>query len=234
MLSEIDKIKLIVGALVIFIIVGGIRIKESAYEKKVFNDNEKRYEKLVNEEGKYKLTQKDLDEDHEIYVKDIKHVLRFHDILMVVFVALGILVMIMVFMQLTGLMGIFSEKNERIVTWLMIAGIGVVFAIGLLFNSTIRLKTLDIRFVPKYKYDYYELDVFSKNERIEITTSVDYDGDVDTEKTHHYYLSYNSNKQIAVSKQIYDRVKEYGVYYCGMTEKGDVFSIYPATEFELD
>ena len=35
--------------------------------------NEERYENLVNEEEKFKLTQKVLDEDHEIYVNDIKY-----------------------------------------------------------------------------------------------------------------------------------------------------------------
>ena len=60
------------GLFAIFIILFGFMGKELISQEKKNKADVERYEKMVNEEGKFKLTQKILDEDRENYADEIR------------------------------------------------------------------------------------------------------------------------------------------------------------------
>ena len=113
------------GLIVIFIIILGIMGKELVLQEKSNKADDARYEKMVNEEGKLKLTQKILDEDHEQYVKKAEHGAEVFQRLITIFAGAFILVIISFFMRLFDIKRIFPDKYANIIMWFM-----VVYIIG--------------------------------------------------------------------------------------------------------
>ena len=221
------------GIIIIFIIMFGIMGKEFVFEQKKNKADEERYEKMVNEEGKFKLTQKILDEDHEQYVKNAEHGAKVFKNLITAFAGGFILVVILFFMRIFDIKRLFPEKYANLVMWIMLAGFGFMVIFGVMFFGSINKASSKSGDVASLKYDFYKANVKSRRVEKKEHTSRDSDGHMRTTTTYYYYLILDDDKEVQVSKIIYDRAENPGLYYCGSTEKGGIFSIYPDTEFEL-
>ena len=116
----------------------------------------------------------------------------------------------------------------------MVVGVGFMMIFGVNFFG--RFNTLSKRSadVAKLDYKFYELNIKSRRVETKKETKRDSDGHYRTTTYYYYYLTLEDDKETKVNKTIYDRAENPGLYYCGATEKGSIFSIYPATEFELD
>lgn len=231
MLSKGDSIKLILGTLVILLIAGGIWFKHDSNEKNISKARKERYEKMVDEEGKFKLTQKILDEDYDNFVSDIKREEKFSRELFAVFIVSLILVIILAFVHYFGLTNNIPEMVARLASWTMLAAFGTAFIFCVMFIFNGRFEDLIGRDVYNLKYDFYEVKIKAKTTQTEHRTEKDDDGNV-SKKTIYTYQLILEDGSIDVSKDIYDCVKKFGEYYIGKTGKDDVFSVYPATEFE--
>ena len=234
MLSKGDSIKLILGTLVILLIAGGIWYGNESSMEKSKKDYEERYEKMVDVEGKFKLTQKILDEDQQMYVDDIERV-RNHAIKVVaIFAGSMILSLILVFVHKIGLTDNLPEICGKLASWIMILAFETVLIFGIIFIRNDRINEIMSSNISGLKYDFHEVNIKAKTTETEHKTIVNHEKDEVREETKYYYHLILEDKQVDVNKDIYDRVDKFGVYYLGMTQNDDVFSAYPATEFELE
>lgn len=221
------------GLFAIFIILFGFMGKELISQEKKNKADVERYEKMVNEEGKFKLTQKILDEDHEQYVKDGEHGAEVFKFVISAFGGAFILILILSFMRALDVKKLFPPKYANIIMWIMLAGCGVMVVFGINFFTRVNAMSKRSEEIAKIGYKFYEMNVESRRVEKKEEYERDADGHTRTITNYYYYLTLEGNKEIQVKKLFYDRAEEPGLYYCGATEKGNIFSMYPATEFEL-
>jgi len=108
---------------------------------------------------------------------------------------------------------------------LVMMGSFVIIAANVIVPSLTRDRT-------KEGYYFNELNI-SDAERREVTEKVK-DGDsYRTETRVYYYLFDENGKEISINEVLYSRYVGEGVYYCGQTAGGTVFSVYPDKYFEL-
>ena len=192
-----------------------------------------RYQKMVDEEGKYKLTKADLEEDHDRYVESAKEGWKLFKDLITALAGAIILFLIYGLMSVFDFASLFPTKNKSLVKGiaLVIFGVIVVFSVNF-FSEAIRLEGLNSK-AEEAKYGFVELNIVST--RVETKRETRGTGkDRRTETRHYYYLQLDDEKEIKTNKTFFDRANNHpGIYYAGMTENGALFSLYPDTEFEL-
>ena len=176
--------------------------------------NDSGYERLIKREGKIKLTQETLDRDHQNYIEGRKSSKKFFQIITIVL--LSILVLLFIY-SVFRLIKDRSKRNIKLVAILLVCIVLITVVTVFVFSS-------EVKEDESYKFDELNIkDCKSEKER---------------KKNHwNYYLVLNSNKKIKVTLDIYNVFKDYeysGIYYVGTAENGDIFSLYPSRDYELD
>ncbi|SKA65631.1 hypothetical protein SAMN02745111_01150 [Eubacterium uniforme] len=228
-----NRKQFVIGFMIFFVIIAVTMGKAFIKQEKQAKIEKARYEKMVNEEGKYKLTKDVLEEDHDRYLEDAEEGEKIFKDLITAFAGAMILVLIYMFMNIFDFASIVPVKNKALVKAgaLIILGVIVVFSAN--FFSEIFRVSKKSEGNKNAKYDFYELNVVSTHVETKTTTTGS-GSDRRTTRTNYYYLDLEGNKEIKTNQMYYERAKDNpGLYYAGMTEKGALFSLYPATEFEL-
>ena len=176
--------------------------------------NDSGYERLIKREGKIKLTQETLDRDHQNYIEGKKTDKKVFQIISIVMLSIFVLIFIY---SVFRLIKDRSKRNIKLVAILLVCIVLITVVTVFVFSS-------EVKEDESYKFDELNIkDCKSEKER---------------KKNHwNYYLVLNSNKKIKVTLDIYNVFKDYeysGIYYVGTAENGDIFSLYPSRDYELD
>ena len=225
--------KFIAVILAPFIIVAAIML--IGYLKQEMRDKKEiaRYEMLVDEEGKYKLTKDVLEEDYDRYLNGVKENEKFPRNIGIVIAGIVSLFLIFLLAIFLYIKFPFPDKKGIRVTGIALVIVGVIVVFNVNFLSELfRDSKEGSANIENTKYAFYELDIISA--RVEARRERS-GSDDDSYTTNYYYYLYTNNRGIIeINQMYYNRAKDKpGIYYAGMTEKGALFSLYPATEFEL-
>ena len=226
----IGKIFLI-GFFVIFFLMVGIMVKGFIDQKKDDKAQTERYEKMISQDGKTLLTDEILEEDHNKYLLDVAESKKTFIMLLICF---GSVILWFVIYYIFSLILKGMEEGASGGMIIMCASFGVVLVMMgsfVIIAANVIVPSLT-RDRTKEGYYFNELNI-SDAERREVTEKVK-DGDsYRTETRVYYYLFDENGKEISINEVLYSRYVGEGVYYCGQTAGGIVFSVYPDKYFEL-
>ena len=221
----------VIGFFVIFFLMVGIMVKEFIEQKNDNKAQKERYEQMIASGSKTVLTNDILEEDHDKYLADIAEGKRIFITLLICFgsVIVWFVVYYIISLILKG------REEGASSSMLILCGSFAVVLIMIGSFAIIAVKMIVpalTRDREKEGYYFNELNI-SDAERREVTEKVK-DGDsYRTETRVYYYLFDENGKEIAINEVLYSRYVGEGVYYCGQTAGGKVFSVYPDKYFEL-
>ncbi len=215
-----------------FVLMAGIMVKGFMDQKADEKKQVERYESMLKEGGKTLLTDEILEQDHDKFLKDAVKGKRTFITLLVCFGA--VVVMFVIMAIFTSVMRALQGRREEHV----IAALITVIAVMFIFVSVLVVTITYI--VPKFTqsdpsgdaYAFAELNIEKVEEKRELVTTGSGDNR-STETRITYYLIEKNGTKHSVTKVMYDRFVGAGTYYAGMTEKGNIFSVYPGVYFEL-
>lgn len=218
---------------VCFVLMTGIMVKGFLDQKADDKKQVERYESMLKEGGKTTLTDEILEEDHDKYVKDAAKGKQTFITLLVCFGA--VVVMFVIMAIFTTVMRALQGRREEHVLVALITVISVMF----IFVSVLIVTITYI--VPKLAqsdpsedvYAFARLNIEKTEEKREVVTTGSGDNRT-TETRITYYLIEDNGRQHSVSKLMFERFVGAGTYYAGMTDKGNIFSVYPGVYFELE
>lgn len=228
-----NRKQFVIGFMIFFVIIAVTMGKGFIKQEKQAKIEKARYEKMVNEEGKYKLTKDILEEDHDQYLKNTKEGDKIFKDIITAFAGAIILCLIYALVSMFDIASILPFKNKSLVTGVIIVTFGIMVLFCINFFEEVKFASKRDADNENAKYAFYELNIVST--RVETKTTTSGSGsDSHTTTTYYYYLQLDNGKEIHTNKTFFERANnKSGLYYGGMTEKGALFSLYPATEFEL-
>ena len=221
----------VIGFLVIFFLMVGIMVKEFIEQKNDDKAQKERYEQMIASGSKTLLTNDILEEDHNKYLADVAEGKRIFITLIICFASVIVWFVVYYIISLI-LKGMEEGASSSMIILcasfavaLIMIGSFAIIAVRVIVPNLTRDRT-------KEGYYFNELNI-SDAERREVTERVK-DGDsYRTETRVYYYLFDEKGKEIAINEVLYSRYVGEGVYYCGQTAGGNVFSVYPDKYFEL-
>ncbi len=221
----------VVGFFMIFAIMAGIMIKGLIEQNKDEEQQTARYEQMKTDGGKTLLTQDILEEDHAKYVKDAEEGEKTFITLLVLFAGVFVWFIVTSIFRLVlkGMEEGATASFRIILCSFVVAMIVFVAAIFGVVNFLVPRLGQD---PGKDGYFFTELKLVDSEKEEKLVES-----GTGTNRTSHtevnYYLIDDSGKKHSVKKLFYDRYASPGIYYAGQTTRGNIFSLYPDTFFEL-
>lgn len=215
-----------------FILMVGIMVKGLIDQNADEKEQKARYEKMINEGSKTKLTDKILEEDHEKFLQDAVKAKKTFITLSACFA--GVALMFFVTAISTNILKRLEGGPQQPLA-VTIVSVAVLLFIFITFTVTV-FKVIIPKLVKSDPsddaYAFVELHLVDSEKKEEIVEHDD--GDTKTTETRvTYFLIEEDGNKIEVNKLFYDRYEGPGVYYAGRTSKGSVFSLYSGKYFEL-
>ena len=216
-----------------FVLMVGIMVKGFLDQKADEKKQVERYESMLIEGGKATLTNEILEQDHDKFLKDAAEGKETFIKLLVCFGA--VVVMFVIMAIFSSVMRALQARREEHVVAALITVIAVMF----IFVSVLVVTITYI--VPKLAqsdpsqdaYAFARLNIEKVEEKREqVTTGSGDNRSTETRIT--YYLIEDNGRKHSVTKVMFDRFVGAGIYYAGMTDKGNIFSVYPGVYFELE
>ena len=231
--SPLSKIFVVVF-LIIFFAIGGFMVKSLLTQQKENNEDRTKYEQMIKSDGKTTLTQEILDQDHTEYVESVKSNNKTFAIFGIGFLGLMIIFLII------AIANFFNQRNkgaqgvELIRNIVAIVGISLFLIMSIFIGLVFIKPMMNKNDYDKESYKYVELNIVNtKVEEHKSTHRKSNGHGTTTTTTYTYYVITEDNEELKVSKLLYERVGNPGVYYAGVTESGNIFSLYPSEYFEL-
>ncbi len=231
--NPLSKIYVVVF-LIIFFAIAGFMVKGLLTQQKENNADRTKYEQMIKSDGKTTLTQEILDQDHNEYVESVKSNNKTFAIIGIGFLGLMLLFLII------AIANYFSQRNkgaqgiELVRNIVSIVAISVFLVMGIIIGVAFIRPMMNKTDYDKESYKYVELNIVdTKVEEHKSTHRKSNGHGTTTTTTYTYYVITEDNEELKVGKLLYERVANPGVYYAGMTEGGNIFSLYPSEYFEL-
>ena len=232
--SPLSKIFVVVF-LIIFFVIGGFMVKGLLTQQKEDNADRTKYEQMIKSDGKTTLTQEILDQDHDEYIESVKSNNKTFAIF-----GIGFLGLMLIFL-IVAIANFFNQRNKGAQGVELIRNIVAIVAISIFLIMSIFVGLVFIRpMMNKTDYDnesykYVELNITDTKVEEHTSTHRKSNGHgTTTTTTYTYYVITEDGDNLKVSKLLYERVSNPGIYYAGRTESGSIFSLYPAEYFELE
>ena len=189
-----------------------------------------RYEQMISEDGKTLLTRETLNEDFEIYVKNVNRGRSLFKSMIILFVVAFILIVILILYS--GIVAALEERRlKRLVGPLLasVVFIGLFGAAGWIVEKKILPEMDEVD--PETEGHFYVLEELEAAKMEEKTV---WENGSDNSRTEvRYYLIKTSGGRIPTDQVTYELFDEPGKYYVGRTAD-TAFSLYSTLYFDLD
>ncbi len=218
---------------IIFILMTGIMVKGYIEQTRDEKAQTARYEQMIGDgSSKTLLTQDILEEDHTKYVEDAAKAKKTFITLISCF---GIVIVSFIVTYIASVVIKNIEEFSGKTLIISISGLA-----GLAIMAVAVSVTVVNVIVPRLSHDNTESEIYyfeginfvdSKIKEEIVETGTGDDRRTETKIT--YFLIDDKGKEISFKKLYFDRYDGPGIYYCGKTSGGNIFSIYPGKYFEL-